>query len=44
MADILIVGGGFAGVWRAAAADRRRHEAGVAPGDLSILPCPRWRR
>ncbi|MEV0133462.1 FAD-dependent oxidoreductase [Dactylosporangium sp. NPDC050688] len=46
MSDILILGGGFAGVWSAMAAARLRHELGgdltialVAPGeDLTIRP------
>lgn len=33
MSDVLVIGGGFAGVWSAAAAARMREEAG---GDLSI--------
>jgi len=32
----VIIGGGFAGVWSAAAAARLRHEAGVAAGDIPI--------
>jgi NADH:ubiquinone reductase (H+-translocating) len=36
MPDILVVGGGFAAVWTAAAAARRAQEAGLEPGDLSI--------
>jgi NADH dehydrogenase len=36
MSDILIVGSGFAAVWTAAAAARRRYEAGVQPDALSI--------
>ncbi|GAY07287.1 NAD(P)/FAD-dependent oxidoreductase [Pseudonocardia sp. N23] len=47
MSDVLIIGGGFAGVWAAAAAVRARHEAGadeqalrvtmVAPGDDLVI-------
>jgi NADH:quinone reductase (non-electrogenic) len=36
MSDVLIVGGGFAAVWSAAAAARRRYEAGLGPEDLTI--------
>jgi NADH:quinone reductase (non-electrogenic) len=36
MSDVLIVGGGFAGVWSAAAAARRRYEAGLQPEELTI--------
>jgi NADH dehydrogenase len=47
MSDVLIIGGGFAGVWAAAGAVRARHEAGadeeavrvtlVAPGDDLVI-------
>lgn len=44
MSDILVVGGGFAGVWSAAAAARMRDEAGgklsitlIAPGDDLVI-------
>ncbi|MEW2386387.1 FAD-dependent oxidoreductase [Micromonospora sp. NPDC047707] len=36
MPQILVIGGGFAGVWSAAAAARLRHEAEVSPADLEI--------
>ncbi|GAA3717130.1 NAD(P)/FAD-dependent oxidoreductase [Nonomuraea antimicrobica] len=36
MSRILIIGGGFAGVWSAAAAARLRREAGASDTDLSI--------
>jgi NADH dehydrogenase len=36
VSDIIIVGGGFAAVWTAAAATRRRHEADLTATDLSI--------
>lgn len=47
MSDVLIIGGGFAGVWAAAGAVRARHEAGadeeavrvtlIAPGDDLVI-------
>ncbi|WP_309076217.1 FAD-dependent oxidoreductase [Paenarthrobacter sp.] len=36
MAKVLIVGGGFAGVWTAASAAKLRRECGVSDSDLSI--------
>ncbi|MEW2386116.1 FAD-dependent oxidoreductase [Micromonospora sp. NPDC047707] len=36
MSQVLIIGGGFGGVWSAAAAARLRYEAGVLPDDLTI--------
>ncbi|WP_331755757.1 FAD-dependent oxidoreductase [Streptomyces sp. NBC_01643] len=37
MSRVVIVGGGFAGVWSAAAAARLRDEAGTAADDLEIM-------
>jgi NADH dehydrogenase len=36
MSNILIIGGGFAGVWAAAGAARARHEAGAPEADLEV--------
>jgi NADH dehydrogenase len=36
MSDVLVLGGGFAGVWSAAAAVRRREEAGVHTNAVSV--------
>ncbi|GAA5147216.1 NAD(P)/FAD-dependent oxidoreductase [Pseudonocardia eucalypti] len=36
MSNVLIIGGGFAGVWSAAAAVRLRESAGVSERDLSV--------
>jgi NADH dehydrogenase len=35
--EILIIGGGFGGVWSAASAVRLRDEAGVDPSDLTVM-------
>jgi NADH dehydrogenase len=37
MARILVLGAGFAGLWAAVGAARKRHEIGAAPGEFEIL-------
>ncbi|GAA3094510.1 NAD(P)/FAD-dependent oxidoreductase [Pseudonocardia yunnanensis] len=36
MSDVLVIGGGFAGVWAAAGAVRARRAAGASPSDLRV--------
>lgn len=36
MRRIIVIGGGFAGLWSAASAARRRNELGLSPADLDI--------
>jgi NADH dehydrogenase len=37
MSRIVIVGGGFAGIWSAAGAARLRRQQGLSPNDLQII-------
>jgi len=37
MARILVLGAGFAGLWAAVGAARKRHEIGATPGEVEIL-------
>jgi NADH:ubiquinone reductase (H+-translocating) len=36
MRDVVVLGSGFAGLWAALGASRRREELGVSPGDVNI--------